>query len=108
MIEIKLKESLKNQGFTEGEVNLLQEMSEKDNKPLITLLEELKKRFYAGLFLSALMTIVLIISIINHDNGHLIGILVAAIIVYSSVFFIIPMKFGYKSMKYLKTRSNIS
>lgn len=106
MKETITREELKRHGFTDNQVNILQEYSDKDNKPFITLLEELKKRYYAGIFLVSFMTIVLLVSIINYDNGHFIGIIVASIIVYASVMFLIPMQFGYKAMKYLKIKKN--
>lgn len=98
------KEELKNHGFTDSQLKILQEYSDNDNKPFITLLEELKKRFYAGVLLVSLMTIVLLVSVINYDNGHLLGVTIASIVLYASVAFIIPMGFGYKAMKYLKLK----
>ncbi|WP_261641528.1 hypothetical protein [Erwinia mallotivora] len=106
MKETITSKELKNYGFTDNEVNILQDYSHKDNKSFISLLKELKKRFYAGIFLVSLMTIVLLVSVINYDNGHLIGVIVVSIILYASVIFLIPMKFGYKAMKYLKIKKN--
>ena len=100
------KEELKNHGFTDSQLKILQEYSDNDNKPFITLLEELKKRFYAGVLLVSLMTIALLVSILNYDNGHLIGVVIVSIILYTSVIFLIPMQFGYKAMKYLKMKKN--
>jgi len=106
MTEKITREELKNYGFTDNQVNILQKYSDKDNKPFIILLEELKKRFYAGVFLVSLMTIALLASVVNYDNGHLIGVVIVSIILYASVLFLIPMQFGFKAMKYLKTKKN--
>ncbi|EOS93714.1 hypothetical protein LU631_11455 [Erwinia tracheiphila] len=106
MKETITREELKNYGFTDNQINILQEYSDKDDKPFITLLEELKKRFYAGVLLVSLMTIALLVSVLNYDNGHLIGFVIVSIILYTSVIFLIPMQFGYKAMKYLKIKKN--
>lgn len=104
MKDLITKEDLKAHGFTESQVSILQKLAEKDNKSFTSLLEELKKRFYAGIFLFSLMTVVLIISGINYEKGHFTGIAIASIFLYASVIFLIPMRLGYKAMKFMRSR----
>lgn len=95
------EKKLARNGFSDKEIIWLREITEKENETYLDLLHDLRKRFFAGISMIAVMLVLFLITVITSPSEHGIGMRIASIVVFAAVYFITPMKLATKAYVYL-------
>ncbi|PWC10280.1 hypothetical protein [Brenneria corticis] len=106
MSDTAMEKKLAEHGFSDKEIARLKEISIRDSENYLSLLHDLRKRFYAGVFMSIAMIVIWCGAVIVNASEHLIGISVAAIVVVGAVYFITPMRLASKAFFFLGRNKN--
>ncbi|ABS46978.1 MULTISPECIES: hypothetical protein [Yersinia pseudotuberculosis complex] len=108
MTELEMEKKLLNNGFTAKNIAHMRKIISRDDKKKETyssLLIELKKRFFAGCLICAILFTPLIFMMFNdYTSDEIFSYLVALIFGLYMTYYITPLNLAWKSYRYLSNK----
>ncbi|HDL8116139.1 TPA: hypothetical protein PXQ47_004211 [Yersinia enterocolitica] len=108
MTESEMEKKLLDNGFTDKNIVHMRKIISRDDTQKETyssLLKDLKKRFFAGCLICAILFIPFIIMMFNdYTSGELFSYLVVLIFGLYMTYYITPLNLSWKSYRYLSNK----
>lgn len=104
MTELEMEKKLLENGFTAKNIEHMRKIISRDDEQketYLSLLKDLKKRFWAGCLICAIFLIVLIVFILKYSVSETSSYLIVMIFSLYATYYIIPMNLAWKSYRYL-------
>lgn len=99
-----MENKLLNKGFTAKNIAHMRKIISRDEtqtETYSTLLEDLKKRFWAGCFICVIFLTVMIIFILKYSASEMSSYLIVMSFGLYVTYYLIPMNLAWKASKYL-------
>lgn len=108
MTELEMENKLLDHGFTDKNIAHMRKIISRDEtqtETYSTLLEDLKKRFWAGCFICVILFTPLIFMMFNdYTSDEIFSYLVALIFGLFMTYYITPLNLAWKSYRYLSNK----
>ncbi|HEN3280922.1 TPA: hypothetical protein U5D21_002773 [Yersinia enterocolitica] len=104
MTELEMENKLLDHGFTDKNIAHMRKIilrDETQTETYSTLLEDLKKRFWAGCFICAIFLTVMIVFILKYTVSEMSSYLIVMSFGLYATYYIIPMNLAWKAYRYL-------
>ncbi|CNK16122.1 membrane protein [Yersinia mollaretii] len=105
MTELEMEKKLLDNGFTVKNIEHMRKIISRDEEPketYLSLLKELKKRFFGGCLICVILFTPLIIMLFNnYTTDELSSYIIALVFGLYVTYYITPMNLAWKSYRYL-------